>query len=300
MVKTGRPDIPIELYNTINGYTNDKGELLVPEMTSYIDNKVSLAANTLTINDSVDHNEQYVAVKQRGSGSVVAFAIQKFTAIEGNLTLLTADNKVEKLESVPIEIRTQNKKYEGALGREGYFYLENIPVGEHTLTVLLYKGNCSVRIKVAETTKIVQKLGSLTCKVTSTNNAAIPTPVQAEQINPPPVIPTAQAVVIPAEEANNQPAPPSKPSITGTKWHYIDADWQYDLEFAANGVLLNSHPKDKSKDNDSWEQDGDNVNFYFNNKFSHFSATLSENKQMSGTATNKKGSSWTWKASLIE
>lgn len=89
-------------------------------------------------------------------------------------------------------------------------------------------------------------------------------------------------------------------SLVGSKWHYADEQWQYDLEFAANGVLQSTHPNDKSKDNDTWEQDGVNVNFYFNNKYSQYKGTLSGNNLMSGTATNKKGTTWNWKATRAD
>jgi hypothetical protein len=102
---------------------------------------------------------------------------------------------------------------------------------------------------------------------------------------------TDTATPVPAEAA---------PSLSGSKWHYADEQWQYDLEFAANGVLLTTHPNDKTKDNDTWEQDGVNVNFYFNNKFSQYKGALSGNNLMSGTATNQKGSTWNWKATRAD
>lgn len=89
-------------------------------------------------------------------------------------------------------------------------------------------------------------------------------------------------------------------SLAGTKWHYADEQWQYDLEFAPNGVLHSTHPNDKTRDNDTWEQDGANVNFYFNNKFSLYKGTISGGNLMSGTATNRKGKNWDWKASRAE
>lgn len=90
------------------------------------------------------------------------------------------------------------------------------------------------------------------------------------------------------------------PSLSGTKWHYADEQWQYDLTFAPNGVLLSTHPNDKTRDNDGWEQNGVNVNFYFNNKFSQYKGTLSGNNLMSGTAINKKGTTWNWKATRAD
>ena len=97
-----------------------------------------------------------------------------------------------------------------------------------------------------------------------------------------------------------EPTAEAAPNLTGSKWHYADDQWQYDIEFAANGVLKTTHPNDKTKDNDTWDQDGANLNFYFNNQFSQYKGTLSGTNFMYGTATNKKGSSWAWKATRAE
>jgi outer membrane biogenesis lipoprotein LolB len=90
------------------------------------------------------------------------------------------------------------------------------------------------------------------------------------------------------------------PALLGSKWHYADEQWEYDIEFAANGVMHTTHPNDKTTDNDSWEQDGVKVKFYFNNKFSQYQGTLSGNNAMSGTASNSKSDNWTWKATRVE
>jgi outer membrane biogenesis lipoprotein LolB len=100
--------------------------------------------------------------------------------------------------------------------------------------------------------------------------------------------------------ATQTPAPDNVASLEGTTWHYADKDWQYDLEFAPNGVLHTTHPNDKTRDNDTWEQSGETIHFYYNDKFSHYTGTVSGNNLMMGTATNKKGSSWDWKASRAE
>lgn len=162
----GRKNVPVELYNSVSGYTDDEGELLIPELTSYFVNNINIQDNIVALNESIDTTEQRVRIKQRG-GSKVPFNIRKFTAIEGNIILLTADNRRVTLASVPINIVANDKKYESFIGRDGYFYFENIPVGKHILTVLLYKGNCTTIINVPESDKIVQNLGDLTCRKTA-------------------------------------------------------------------------------------------------------------------------------------
>ncbi|MEY4768481.1 MAG: hypothetical protein RL637_1120 [Pseudomonadota bacterium] len=90
------------------------------------------------------------------------------------------------------------------------------------------------------------------------------------------------------------------PSLVGTKWHYTDKQWNYDIEFAENGVLHSRHPNDKTPDNDTWEQDRDTVKFYYNNKFSQYQGVLSGANVMSGTAKNTKGNTWEWSATRVD
>jgi outer membrane biogenesis lipoprotein LolB len=90
------------------------------------------------------------------------------------------------------------------------------------------------------------------------------------------------------------------PSLSGSRWHYMDQQWEYDITFTANGVLRTTHPNDKTPDNDTWEQDGAVVKFYYNNKFSRYQGNIMGRNLMSGTATNSKNKTWTWKATRVD
>ena len=57
-------------------------------------------------------------------------------------------------------------------------------------------------------------------------------------------------------------------NLTGTKWLYSDKDWTYEVYFKKNGKLLTTHPNDKTKGNDYWEQSNTTVDFYYNDKYS--------------------------------
>ncbi len=89
-------------------------------------------------------------------------------------------------------------------------------------------------------------------------------------------------------------------ALTGTRWHYMDDQWEYDMSFMPNGVLHTTHPNDKTPNNDTWEQNDTVVKFHFNNKFSNYEGKLSGQNLMSGTATNVKSKSWNWKATRID
>lgn len=89
------------------------------------------------------------------------------------------------------------------------------------------------------------------------------------------------------------------PQLSNTTWHYIDTDWEYNMEFLSNGILRTQHPNDKTPNNDKWQQQGYNVNFSFNNGYSTYYGKFSGNDMISGTAESKTGIIWNWKAMRV-
>ena len=82
------------------------------------------------------------------------------------------------------------------------------------------------------------------------------------------------------------PSSQSTRSLTGTKWVYIDEDWTYDVEFINDGILETTHPNDRTPDNDFWEQEGDIVFLFFNNKFSIYEGQFITDDLIKGTGKN--------------
>jgi outer membrane usher protein FimD/PapC len=84
--------------------------------------------------------------------------------VEGELHLPGKDGgKVKLEEALPVELTVNGEKREGFTGRDGYFYLENIPIGEHELRVRRADGDCMAKFTVPDSAKIVVNLGALAC-----------------------------------------------------------------------------------------------------------------------------------------
>jgi outer membrane usher protein len=158
---TGLNGVTVRNNGNLVGITNANGELVVSELTSYGENRLSIDTGNLPLDYNLDKREKYVKVGQR-SGSVVTFKIVKFTAVEGNL-YLQKDGERKALELLPLEITINGEKQDNFTARDGYFYLENIPIGEHDLRVRRAEGDCIVKLSVPETDQIVASLGELMC-----------------------------------------------------------------------------------------------------------------------------------------
>lgn len=159
----GLESVTVENGSSPSGTTGqDSWGLLVPDLSSYNKNRLSIATLNLPLNYNAAILEQTVEVQQR-SGSLVNFQFTRFSAVEGELYVLGKGDEKVKLEAMPLEFTVNGEKHEAFTGREGYFYLENIPLGEHELRVRRAEGDCTVKMTVPDSAKIVVNLGSLAC-----------------------------------------------------------------------------------------------------------------------------------------
>ena len=159
----GLDRVTVENGNSAMGRTGSSGTLLVPDLSSYNKNRLSIAMPNLPLNYTAPVLAQEVEVEQR-SGSLVEFEFTRFTAVEGNLYLPATDGRKIKLEALPVEIMVDGQKRDAFLGRDGYFYLEDIPVGEYSLRVRRFGGDCLARLDVPDSDEIIVDLGAVMCR----------------------------------------------------------------------------------------------------------------------------------------
>ena len=94
-------------------------------------------------------------------------------------------------------------------------------------------------------------------------------------------------------------------SLSNTKWHYMDSDWEYDIEFLSDGSILTNKPIDDGyvrvkKGVDHWEQKGENIILKFSDGYSTYEGKFIGQDIISGTAKNKKNIKWKWKVVRIK
>lgn len=97
--------------------------------------------------------------------------------------------------------------------------------------------------------------------------------------------------------ATAQPAAPSVQQVEGTVWAGTDSDGDYYVyRFNANGLFGYTSPQ-RSFDGptNTWSQAADQVTMSTDNGYSTYLGTI-EGDTISGTASNRRGQSWTWTA----
>jgi len=159
LVKTGIAAIPVRLGGQISGSSNAEGNILVPGLNAWYENRLSISPADLAMNAQLQEPVKYVQMRPR-SGVLVNFDIKHFQALEG--LIFQAD---QALEYVPLQL-LHNKQViaESFIGKQGYFYLENIAAGMYQIRILSEDKPCSLTFELIPSDQVIINLGKLNCE----------------------------------------------------------------------------------------------------------------------------------------
>lgn len=141
------------------GRTNNRGECLIAGLSSYTPNKLSLdlKGKELPIEYSVQKQTQYVLPPYRG-GIKIDFGVVKIQVICGRIVIKGDGEK-------PIEFTTLvlylPEKVDVPIGKNGEFYLENIPSGRYQAKVRYKENIYTCKIEIPESEEMFIDLGNV-------------------------------------------------------------------------------------------------------------------------------------------
>jgi outer membrane usher protein len=145
------------------GFSNSGGNLFVPNLLPYYGNKLGISDKDIPLNYTIDATEKIVAPPFRG-GAVVSFPVQRIQRILGQISL---DDGVST--TVPaygqLSLDANGKLFESPIGRQGEFYLENLPAGRYSAKVEHKEGSCTFALNIPESDQSEIKLGTLKCQL---------------------------------------------------------------------------------------------------------------------------------------
>lgn len=157
-------NVEVAFNNQSMGSTNRRGELVIPEMISYLGNNLSIDPNALPVEYQVDRVRQYVAPAFR-SGALVEFGITKLQAFVGRL-MVVVEGELKSADYAELTVKVPKKKeVTAAVGTGGEFYLENLKPGRTTVQVDWRgkTGLCEFTIPVSDELQV--ELGTVTCAI---------------------------------------------------------------------------------------------------------------------------------------
>jgi outer membrane usher protein len=155
------PDVHVTVDNAPIGATDRHGLLLIPTLLPYYGNTVAIAPEDVPVDRMMETTTRLVAPPLHG-GALIAFHAPVIRAIRGTIHL-TATDAPAAVGACLLSLIVTDQTYESPLGRQGEFYLENVPPGDHTARVELPSGVCRVRLHVPVTAEVLTDLGELPC-----------------------------------------------------------------------------------------------------------------------------------------
>lgn len=143
------------------GRTDANGNLLVPNLLSYYGNRLRIDDRDVPLNYEVAATERTIAPPYRG-GAFVQFPVRRITTITGRVAIRKNGTNVPPSYG-QLTARVGSEEFESPLGKEGEFYLENIPAGSHPATIDYTDGSCSFVLTIPAGGEAVLKLGTVVC-----------------------------------------------------------------------------------------------------------------------------------------
>lgn len=145
------------------GTTDARGTVLVPNLISYYDNKISIDDRDIPIDYTVPQVERYVTLPYRGGG-IVKFAATKLKSFSGRFFFMAKGRK-QSADFAGLEIKIGEKTIETVVGRGGEFYLENLPAGRFPARAFLNGKECAFDLTIPDSDASTIDLGELSCEV---------------------------------------------------------------------------------------------------------------------------------------
>lgn len=163
IVKVGEvPGVGVSVNGQPIGKTNAQGTVFVPTLAPYFDNDVSIAAENVPIDYSIEATKKMVSPSLR-SGVVVDFAVSKLQAFSGKLKFQQA-GAIKPVEFQEIRIDAGGTRQAFETGRGGEFYIENLKPGTYAATVEVEGKPCLFDLLIPASSETFVELGDLQCR----------------------------------------------------------------------------------------------------------------------------------------
>ena len=147
------------------GRTNGDGKVMVPQLISYYENRLTIDDHDIPVNYEIDNLDKDVSPQYRGGG-LVEFSAKKLQGITGHLNI--QDDKQHQVKSAEywgLGLKVADKTIDVVIGKGGEFYLENIPSGTYKTRAFEKEKSCYFDMVIPKSKEMMLDLGEITCVV---------------------------------------------------------------------------------------------------------------------------------------
>jgi outer membrane usher protein len=157
VVDAGFEGIDVSYENRFVGKTGKNGKLLISQLHSYQNSKITINPENLPLNSSVSDTEKHVATRAK-SGVLIDFGVKK----DGNGVIVILKDANDKFLSPGTSIKVEGKDEPFVMGYDGEVYLSDI--GEHiSLTAEGANTTCAVSFEFKADATTQTSIGPLQC-----------------------------------------------------------------------------------------------------------------------------------------
>lgn len=159
---SGPSGLPVSLGGTVQGTTDDRGYIVVPGMTPYIDNRVEVGGLDTLPEYQIDSSEK-IAVPRNDSATALDFDVSKVQLFVGTVVLRRGEKALAPSYGV-FEIVGVGGTYSSDIGENGEFFFESIKPGKYRGTIRYgTEVPCLLDFIVPTSTEFKVDLGAHTC-----------------------------------------------------------------------------------------------------------------------------------------
>jgi outer membrane usher protein FimD/PapC len=154
--------VRVYLNNQEIGRTGHSGKVLIPDLSSYYENQISINDKDIPMEYTLSEVMKYVSPPFR-SGSYIEFGATKIQAFIGTLKVRKGP-KIKPLEYIEFKLRVEGKELLSPTGKGGEFYLENIKPGKYRGALRYLDKDYSFDIIIPKSDEIIVDLGEIICE----------------------------------------------------------------------------------------------------------------------------------------
>ncbi len=145
------------------GRTGRSGRILIPVLSSYLDNQVAIDDRDIPLNYRVGEVVRFVSPPLR-SGSLIRFDVRPFQAVVGVLKVRSA-GQTEAVEFREVQMTGPGGERVLATGKGGEFYVEDVRPGTYRLSLEHRGRTCIMDVVIPKSSEVIVDLGEVVCEV---------------------------------------------------------------------------------------------------------------------------------------
>ncbi len=157
----GMDHVKVSAHNQEIGETDSNGELVVPYLNAYSDNRISIDPAAIPLGYKIQSTSKNVTSSYRGGG-IVAFDVVKMQTVEAK-AYYRINGKLESAQYSGLELMDGKAKKASIIGDGGQLYLENIHAGTYAARLFNQNRSCRFMLVIPNSDKIINDLGDVIC-----------------------------------------------------------------------------------------------------------------------------------------